>query len=215
MSPRWPDKAEAESKKAAEAAAAKAAAPHAAEVAAARAAVAAAAKAAEAAATNAAEATEAAAVKPAEASSSSDQKAGNPGPSGSKQNPGKPSFDWSIQNYREAFNKMDWGPDALRPSDQNRTQNCGESDQKSSSADSPNVSGMNLSSATENPDRSESKNENKSEYLFEDNVTEDCKGPQFTLSSRLMRDLRKTCVNLTSLALEYCNLDYKTVSNLN
>ncbi|KAJ8704842.1 hypothetical protein PYW08_012162 [Mythimna loreyi] len=48
--------------------------------------------------------------------------------------------------------------------------------------------------------------------LFEDEVRDDCKGPRFTLTKKLMRDLKATCSNLTSLAVEYCNLDYRSTN---
>ncbi|KAJ8706649.1 hypothetical protein PYW07_012727 [Mythimna separata] len=47
---------------------------------------------------------------------------------------------------------------------------------------------------------------------FGDDIREDCKGPQFTLTKKLMRDLKSTCPNLTSLAIEYCNLEYRSTN---
>nr|XP_034838775.1 uncharacterized protein LOC117994908 [Maniola hyperantus] len=39
-----------------------------------------------------------------------------------------------------------------------------------------------------------------------------CSGPQFTLSKALLLDLSTTCPHLTTLALDYCNIDCSTVS---
>ncbi|XP_075990013.1 uncharacterized protein LOC142985616 isoform X2 [Anticarsia gemmatalis] len=43
-------------------------------------------------------------------------------------------------------------------------------------------------------------------------VVRKCPGPQFTINTRLMRALKAKCQNLTALALEYCNLDYKSTN---
>ena len=41
-----------------------------------------------------------------------------------------------------------------------------------------------------------------------------CIGPQFSLSLDLLQDLCNTCPNLHTLALEFCNIDCRTVSFL-
>lgn len=47
---------------------------------------------------------------------------------------------------------------------------------------------------------------------FEDPAKSKCSGPKFTLDEVILRKLKRKCSNLTSLALEYCNLDYRTTS---
>ncbi|XP_022833996.1 uncharacterized protein LOC111361816 [Spodoptera litura] len=47
---------------------------------------------------------------------------------------------------------------------------------------------------------------------LDDGLSKECKGPLFTFSAAIWRDLQKTCENLTTLFLEYCNIDYRTTN---
>ncbi|CAB3258157.1 unnamed protein product [Arctia plantaginis] len=45
-----------------------------------------------------------------------------------------------------------------------------------------------------------------------DVIASGCHGPQFTLNHSLLKTLRSKCQNLSSLTLEYCNLDYRNAN---
>ncbi|CAH1642703.1 unnamed protein product [Spodoptera littoralis] len=68
------------------------------------------------------------------------------------------------------------------------------------------------SSSKEGPTKEERQYEDGFPKDLDDGLSKDCKGPQFTFSAAIWRDLQKTCENLTTLFIEYCNIDYRTTN---